>query len=109
VDVKVAGGNGTNYAVDNFQAGEWLSYSINVAQPGLYRIEANVSSEFTNGRFHIDIDGVNRTTSVGVPATGGWTTYQWVGVGWIELSAGPHILRIHAEQEYFDLDALRIH
>jgi hypothetical protein len=43
-----------------------------------------------------------------VPTTGSWTTYQWVGTGGIELSAGPHILRIYSEQEYFDLDALRV-
>jgi len=108
VDIKTAGGNGTNYAVNNFQVGEWVSYSINVAQTGTYRVEANVSSVYTNSQFHIEVDGVKRSGSLLVPNTGSWTTYQWVGSGGIDLSAGIHMVRIYVEQEYFDMDALRV-
>jgi hypothetical protein len=108
VDIKVAGGNGTSYAVNNFQIGEWVSFTINVAQAGTYVVEANVSSTYTNSQFHIEIDGEKRTDSVLVPSTDSWTTYQWVGTGGMELTAGTHILRILVEQEYFDLDALRV-
>ena len=48
------------------------------------------------------------TGSVAVPNTGWWGTFQWIGVGGISLSAGQHVLRIYADQEYFNLDALRV-
>jgi carbohydrate binding protein with CBM6 domain len=82
--------------------------SQHIQKPGTYVIEANVSSVYTNSQFRIEIDGEKRTDSVLVPNTGSWTSYQWVGAGGIELSAGPHILRIYVEQECFDLDALRV-
>jgi Carbohydrate binding module (family 6) len=94
--------------VNNIQTGEWLTYSINVAQAGVYRIEAAVSSQFTTSRFHFEIDGVNVSGTVSVPNTGSWITFQWVGASGINIGAGVHILKIYSEQEYFDLDAIRI-
>jgi hypothetical protein len=45
---------------------------------------------------------------VAVPNTGSWNTFQWAGVGGIFLTAGTHVLRIVADQEYFGFAALRI-
>ncbi len=108
VDVDIISPFTGVYVVNNFQTGEWLEYTINVAQAGTYRIEALVSSELTTSRWHIELDGVNKTGSILVPNTGWWLTFQWVGVSGVPLTAGPHILRIYAEQEYFNLDAIRL-
>src|SRR6266480_5595167 len=90
------------------ESGEWLSYTINVAQAGLYRIEAFVSSEFTDSRWHAEIDDVDVTGPMAVPSTGWWGTFQWFGKDGVSLTAGQHFLRIVAEQQYFNLDAIRI-
>ena len=108
VDIIAPTGNATGAVVNNFQTGEWLEYTISVAQTGTYRLEANASSEFSTSRWHAEIDGVNVTGSVAVPNTGWWGTFQWIGVGGVSLSAGQHVLRIYADQEYFNLDALRV-
>jgi len=108
VDIIAPTGTATGAVVNNFQAGEWLEHTISVAQAGTYRLEAHVSSEFFTSRWHAEIDGVNVTGSVAVPNTGFWSTFQWVGVGGISLSAGQHVLRVQADQEYFNFDALRI-
>src|SRR5206468_7054954 len=100
VDVDIIA-NGSGYAVNNIQTGEWLSYTIEVAQAGSYRIEAAVSSEFTTSRWHVAIDGVDKTGPVPVPSTGNWRTFQFVGTSGAILTAGTPILEIFAEQEYF--------
>jgi hypothetical protein len=99
--------NPNGYAVNNFETGEWLTYTINVTQSGTYRIEALVSSQFDTSRWHIEIDGVNVTGSILVPNTGSWWTFQWVGKSGVTLTAGQHALRVFAEQQYFNLDAIR--
>jgi len=43
---------------------------------GLRRIEALVSSEFTDSRWHAEIDGVDVTGPIAVPSTGWWGTFQ---------------------------------
>jgi hypothetical protein len=108
VDIIAATGNAIGYVVNNFESGEWLSYSINVRRSGVYRIEARVSSEFTDSRWHAEIDGVNVTGPIAVPSTGWWGTFQWFGKDGVSLTAGRHVLRIVAEQQYFNLDAIRI-
>ena len=108
VDIVAAPGNATGYVVNNFQSGERLSYTINVAQAGVYRIEAFVSSEFTDSRWHAEIDDVDVTGPMAVPSTGWWGTFQWFGKDGVSLTAGQHVLRVVAEQQYFNLDAIRI-
>src|SRR5205823_2477639 len=108
VDIIAPAGNSSGAVVNNFRTGEWLEYTISVAQPGTYRLEARVSSQYTTSRWHAEIDGVNVTGSAAVPSTGWWGTFQWLGVGGIPLAAGPHVLRIVADQEYFNLDAIRM-
>lgn len=107
-DVDIISPYANGYVVNNFETGEWLKYAISIAQSGNYRIEALVSSMFTNSAFHIDVDGANKTGGVAVPNTGAWTTFQWVGVGGISIAAGQHILRITSDMQYFNLDAIRL-
>src|SRR5207244_2633247 len=58
--------------------------------------------------FHIEVDGVSVTGTITVPNTGAWTTYQYVGQSGISLTAGTHILKIQSDQQYFDLNSIRI-
>jgi hypothetical protein len=107
-DVDIISPYAGGYAVNGFQAGEWMEYSISVAQAGSFRVEALVSSMFTTSRFHIEIDGVDQTGGLSVPNTGAWTSFQWVGKDAVALGAGQHVLRITADAEYFNVDALRM-
>jgi hypothetical protein len=101
---------GGGYVVNNFETGEWLAYTINVATSAQYDIELRASNSNWSPppRFHIEIDGINVTGSVTVPNTGGWSNFQWVGKQGVPLTAGRHVLKIVADQQYFDLNSIRI-
>jgi len=107
VDVDIIADNG-GYVINSFQTGEWLEYTINVTVTGVYRIEALVSSASSTSRFHIEVDGLNLPGSLSVPNTGSWHTFFWVGTGGMKLTVGRHVMRIYADQQYFNLDAIRI-
>jgi len=98
------------YAVWNFETDEWLEYTINVTQTGMYRLELLVSNEVWSPtpRWHAEIDGVNVTGSISIPNTGSWYSFRWVGKTGIKLTAGVHVLRIYVDQQYFGFDAIRI-
>ena len=96
------------YVVNNFESGEWLAYTINVAQTASYRIEIRASSTFSNSAFHIEIDGANATGGMGVPNTGSFALFQNVSKGGINLSQGGHSLRLVADQQFFDVNWIRI-
>ena len=108
VDIIAATGNATGYVVNNFETGEWLEYTIDVTNGGGHTIELHVSSEYTTSRFHVEVDGVDVTGSVAVPDTTAWGAFQWIMFSGIDLSAGQHVIRVHADQQYFNFDAVRI-
>src|SRR5439155_12230857 len=109
VDIIVsADALGGGYVVNNFETGEWLAYTINVAASALYDIEIRASSGWSTTAFHVEIDGVNVTGTVTVPNTGNWNSHQWVGKKGVALAAGQHVLKIVADQQYFDLNSIRV-
>ena len=99
---------GGGYVVNNFETGEWLAYTIEVAATDRYDIELRVASAFSNSAFHIEIDGVNVTGRVAVPNTSNWKNFRWVGRRGIMLTAGQHVMKIVSDQQYFDLNSVRI-
>src|SRR5215470_19356622 len=99
---------GGPYVVSNFETGEWLLYTINVASTARYDVQLRVTSAFSNSAFHIEIDGQNVTGSVTVPNTGGWSAFQWIGKGGVALDAGRHSLKILADQQYFNLHSVQL-
>ena len=105
------GGSGSWYVVKNFEAGEWLAYTVSVPAAGNYDIElrASTSADFPNPTFYVQFDNQNLTQySVVLPNTGGWDNYQWIGKKMISLTAGVHVLRIVVQRGYFGFNALRV-
>jgi len=105
-DVDIINPYANGYVVNNFETGEWLSYTVSVAQSGTYKIQLLVSSMYSNSRFHLEIDGVNVTGTQNVPNSGSWGSFMWVGPSGVNLTAGQHVLKVVAEREYFNFDAI---
>jgi hypothetical protein len=96
------------FVVNNFETGEWLIYTVNVAASGNYDIAINASNNYTAASaFHVEIDGVNVTGSVLVPMTGSWSTFQWVTKSNVPLTAGVHRLKLYSDVQYFNVNQLR--
>jgi len=94
VDIATALDAGGGYTLGYVAAGEWLKYSVLVAASGSYTLEARVASDGQGGAFHVEVDGIDATGPITVPATGGWQNWQTLTRGGIALTAGPHVLRI---------------
>jgi carbohydrate binding protein with CBM6 domain/Big-like domain-containing protein len=102
---------GGGYAVNNFQTGEWLAYTVNVPAEGNYDLAIRASNNLTSttaSAFHIEVDGVNVTGSVAVAKTGNWNTYQWFGKQGVNLKAGKHVLKVVSDQQYFNMSAVSV-
>ena len=101
---------GGAYVVKNFETGEWLNFTINVEATGNYDFELRVATDvsFPNRAYRLYVDGMDVTGRVELPETGGWSTYQWAGKKTLALTAGTHALRIVSDQQYFDMNQIRI-
>lgn len=80
--------------------GEWLLYTVEVLDAGDYLVEAQVAVPGT-GSFHIEVDGVNVTGTIGVPNTNGWGNYTWVSTPedklTLTLTEGRHKIKYYFE------------
>jgi hypothetical protein len=101
---------GVNLYEDNvlyFDAGEWLEYTIDVGTAGTYVLVAQVSANSPGGVFHAELDGVNVTGPLSVPATGAWPIWGSV-VKAVSFPAGRHVLRVAADSWFDGFYSLRI-
>ena len=79
--------------------GQWMEYTVDVAEDGLYSFDATVASANANGCFHLAEYGLDKldflTEYVEVPKTGGasqWKTLH--GMLQMELTAGRHVFTL---------------
>lgn len=75
-------------------AGEWLNYTVNVQTSGPYNLYVRVASNGNGGTFHIEVDGVDKTGSLTVPDTGGWSSWLSIYVPNVSLNAGMQVWRL---------------
>jgi hypothetical protein len=93
VDIEVSTDTGGGVDVSKTRVGEWLKYSVTMAA-GTYRLDARVANMANDAKFHVEVDGVDKTGPITVPNTGGWQTWQTVSVPGISVTAGAHVIRV---------------
>jgi hypothetical protein len=91
VDIEATWDSGGGYNVGWLEPGEWLKYTVNIASAGTYTIDVRVASTTAGGTFHIEIDGVDQTGPITIPATGGWQSWTTVTRTGVQLSAGRQV------------------
>jgi hypothetical protein len=105
VDIQASTGGG--YHIGYVAAGEWLKYTVNVATAGKYDIAFPVAATGTSGKFRVEIDGVDATGTISVPATGGWQTFKEIRRLAVNLTAGTHVLRLYVVSSGFNISSMR--
>ena len=95
------------YVVGYNQSGEWLEYTVEVAEDGDYTMFASVASANATSSFQLAIDGENITEEIAVPqASAGeenYDDYNKVSAN-VTLTAGKHILRFTVTGDWMDID-----
>lgn len=97
-----------NYNIGWTNGGEWLEYTVSVAEAGTYNFEVQIASPNSNCSFHIDVNDENVSGTVVIPKTEGWQSYQAVSVKDIALDKGTHILRFFEETGGFNVDKMNV-
>jgi uncharacterized delta-60 repeat protein len=95
VDLEPTTDAGGGFDVGWTHNGEYLNFTVNVAQSGAYVFRTRVADYGTGAQFHWVIDGgAADTGTLIVPNTGGFQNWVNVDSGAINLIAGLHLLRL---------------
>jgi hypothetical protein len=99
VDITNCPGGTCAYMVGWNKAGEWLYYTVSVAEAGTYTLSARVANTASGGSFHVEIDGTNATGALAMPNTG--DAFAWTNVtkSGINLTAGQHTIKLFMDTE----------
>ncbi len=94
VGIEYTGDVGGGYDVGYTSEGEYLRYTVNVATPGIYDLQARVASPGQGGYYHVSFDGENKTGTLFVPVTNGFQTYTTQVSPAFQLTAGRHVIQV---------------
>lgn len=103
VDIEIDASSKNDFKIASIQAGEWLTYSVNVTTSGALKLEVQVASISGNKTFHFEMDGVNISGQIMVPNTGGWGDWQTVSVTTLKLRPGKKTMRVVMDDGDFNL------
>jgi endo-1,3(4)-beta-glucanase len=79
--------------------GEWVEYTIDVDSTAEYSMSFRYAcgNPAGGGPFYLEIDGQPISGNITVGSTGAWDAWAAKAVNNINLTAGEHILRLHAD------------
>lgn len=110
--VDIVRGNG-GYAIGYTSSGEWLEYTVNVKEAGVYIYEATVSSGTTGSSFKLSLVNGDKledlTDVISVPQTGSndWSTYRTLsGRLLIPLPEGKQIIHLDITGSSCNIDKI---
>ncbi|NME68763.1 Ig-like domain-containing protein [Flammeovirga aprica] len=97
--------NGEGATVGWTAGGEWLEYTVEVSESGVYTLTYRYASGngAGGGPFHLSLNGEKITTDISVAGTGGWSNWVDGTESNIELLKGTHIIRVAFDGGEFNL------
>jgi len=88
------------------QPGEWVEYSINVQETGIYNIELRVSSLNGGGQMDILMNSDSRTGKISIPRTGSWKSFTSIFVNDVYLYETDTLMRLQFDIGEFNISRL---
>ncbi len=85
--------------------GEWMRYSVNVKESVEYDFTARVASASEASGFSLLLDE-KEVAKFTVPNTGDWKIFEEIK-GKVTLPAGSHVLKLHSDAPYFNVDWIK--
>lgn len=112
--VDIVGGieGADSYAIGYTAQGEWMEYTVNVTEAGIYAFDLYAASGISGSGISLSIDQGNGLQAIGsasipVIKDSDWSAYTTIhGICSVPLTVGEHILRVSITGAYCNLDRI---
>ncbi len=102
VDVLANASASNGFTIFEAGAGEWLEYTVNVPSTATYTFAVRYSSQFNNGKFHLEVCDANGTgvancvssAQMTANSTGSWSTFADLTTSMSLTAGNGKILRL---------------
>ena len=102
-DTELTNGYNVGWTSD----GEFLQYTVEVTEAGVYAAEIRVATQADGGRLHFALDGVDLGPPVTVPNTGGYQRWQTLRITDLPVSKEDRKLRLIVDTGGFNIGGMR--
>lgn len=104
-DVDAADSGSEGSSIGWIAAGEWVEYTVDVANSGYYDMSFRFASDNQNGGgpFRMELDGEIITNDIHLTYTAGWDDWETMVVNDLAMPKGEHVLRIVFDHGEFNL------
>ena len=99
VDIEKRSDASNGHGIGWTRKGEWLNYTVEVKESGIYSIEIPVASNKQGGIFHLEIAGKDITGPIRIPDTGGWQILKLLQHKNVKLTKGRHVIRVVMDEQ----------
>lgn len=106
VDISKVPSKGDGHYVGWIANREWMEYTIDVPEGGIYRADFLVASEASTGKIQLQLNGTDLGDELSFAPTGGHFTWRTFRLGGLNIPAGTHTLRVRARSTGFNLDRI---
>lgn len=107
VDIRKHTASKAGYFVSDTEAGEWLQYTINVQEAGVYRLTMNVAAKDNKGDISVLINGKTVVANKSIPQTGGLAVFKPLLFKGIRLTKGIQKLKVYINSGGFNFSSIR--
>lgn len=105
VDIYGSNDQGSTATLGYIEPGEWLKYTVEVADSANYLTEIRVATAMAGGQFQLKIDGVYLfSKNISVPNTGNWGTWTTITSDTFHLAKGVHTLMWENKAGYYNIN-----
>ncbi|WOO39754.1 PKD domain-containing protein [Rubellicoccus peritrichatus] len=108
VDIKFMPNETGNFYVTDIKVGEWLEYSVDVAETGLYTLDMKTAAYNDDRRLEVRMDGYNISGMMQIEQTGDFTQFVSNIAEPVRLTAGEHIMRVRFDTSGMNLDSIEL-
>jgi len=94
--------------IGGIQNAEWLEYTVDVPQDGKYDFEILFATTGRYGKFHIEVNGVDKTGIVSVLSTGSYSKFTAQKLNGIALNKGVQVIRIYFDFADYNMGSISV-
>jgi len=107
VDIYKDSSHYESYYIGSMEDGEWLQYTVNNAQAGIYTLQLDVAANNGDGKLSIFVNDSPAAKNITIPSTGGEKKWGSVAIKNIRLNAGINRLKVYVEKGGFTFKEMK--
>lgn len=88
------------------EPGEWVEYSVDIKDTGLYDIELRIASLNGGGQMEIHFNNEDRTGNISIPGTGSWSSFISIFLEEIQLFDTDKLMKLQFIVGEFNISRL---